>query len=206
VPIRERIFAALYDPLGKSWEEKHGAELKRKLLANAHGRVLEIGAGTGLSFPHYAPDIELVGIEPSEPMRRRARCRAEELGREVTLVDAPAERLLFESDSFDTVVSLAVLCSVDDPTRVLDEIHRVLRSGGRFIFLEHVRSDDSKLGRWQDRLERPWGWAACGCHPNRRTLHAIESAGFEFVELERRDLPDIPRLVRPNILGVAAPA
>jgi len=89
---------------------------------------------------------------------------------------------------------------------VLDEIHRVLRSGGRFIFLEHVRSDDSKLGRWQDRLERPWGWAACGCHPNRRTLHAIESAGFEFVELERRDLPDIPRLVRPNILGVAAPA
>ena len=203
--VRERLFAAVYDPLGRSWEAKHGAELKRELLAHARGAVLEIGVGTGLSFPHYPQVDELVGIEPSEPMRRRARRRAEELGREVRLVDAPAEQLPFESDTFDTVVSLAVLCSVDDPTRVLGEIRRVLRSGGRFIFLEHVRSDDPKLGRLQDRLERPWGWVAGGCHPNRRTLHAIESAGFELVELERRDLPEVPRLVRPNVLGWGRP-
>lgn len=79
----------------------------------------------------------------------------------------------------------------------------MLRPGGRLVFLEHVRSSEPGLAQWQDRLERPWGWIAGGCHPNRQTLEAIEGAGFEVVELERKDLPDIPRLVRPNVLGVA---
>jgi ubiquinone/menaquinone biosynthesis C-methylase UbiE len=203
VSIRERIFAAVYDPLSARTEEKFGAELKRKLLADARGRVLEIGVGTGLSFSHYPQVDELVGVDPSEPMLKRARRRAAELGREVTLIEAPAEALPFEDDSFDTVVSLAVLCTVGDPSHVLHEIRRVLRPGGRFVFLEHVRSSDPKLAQWQDRLERPWGWIAGGCHPNRRTLEAIEGAGLEVVELESDDLPDIPRLVRPNVMGVA---
>ena len=201
MPIRERLFAAVYDPMSKGWEAKHGAELKRNLLANATGRVLEIGVGTGLSFPHYPPGVELVGVEPSEPMLRRARRRAAELGRDVTLIEAPAEQLPFDDDTFDTAVSLAVLCSVDEPARALAEVRRVLRPGGRFVFLEHVRAEDSGLAAWQDRLERPWGWVAGGCHPNRRTLEAIEGAGFEPVDVERRDLPDIPKLVRPNVLG-----
>jgi ubiquinone/menaquinone biosynthesis C-methylase UbiE len=201
--MRDRIFAAVYDRLSARAEAKFGAELKRKLLANAHGRVLEIGVGTGLSFSHYPQIGELVGVDPSEPMLRRARRRATELGRDVTLVEAPAEALPFEDKSFDTVVSLAVLCTVDDASRVLQEIRRVLRPGGTFVFLEHVRSPDPKLAQWQDRLERPWGWIAGGCHPNRRTLEAIERAGFEVVELEREDLPDIPRLVRPNVMGAA---
>jgi ubiquinone/menaquinone biosynthesis C-methylase UbiE len=117
---------------------------------------------------------------------------------------APAEALPFADDSFDTVVSLAVLCTVDDQARALSEIRRVLHPGGRLVFLEHVRSADPKLAGWQDRLERPWGWFAGGCHPNRRTLEAIEAAGFDVIELEREDLPDIPRLVKPNIMGVAA--
>jgi ubiquinone/menaquinone biosynthesis C-methylase UbiE len=206
VSLRERVFAAVYDPLSARTEKKFGAELKRKLLANARGRVLEIGVGTGLSFPHYTEVEELVGVDPSEPMLRRARRRAAELARDVTLVEAPAEALPFEDKSFDTVVSLAVLCTVDDPPRVLQEIRRVLRPGGRLVFLEHVRSSEPGLAQWQDRLEGPWGWIAGGCHPNRRTLEAIESAGFEMVELERKDLPDIPRLVRPNVLGVARSA
>ena len=201
--LRDRIFAAVYDRLSARTEEKFGAELKRRLLANARGRVLEIGVGTGLSLPHYPQVDELVGVDPSEPMLRRARRRAAELAREVRLVEAPAEALPFEDERFDTVVSLTVLCTVDDPTRVLREIRRVLRPGGRFVFLEHVRSSDPKLAKLQDRLERPWGWIAGGCHPNRRTLNAIEGAGFEVVELEREDLPDIPRLVRPNVMGVA---
>jgi ubiquinone/menaquinone biosynthesis C-methylase UbiE len=201
--MRDRVFAAVYDRLSARTEEKLGAELKHKLLASALGRVLEIGVGTGLSFPHYPEIEELVGVDPSEPMLRRARRRAAELGRDVTLVEGPAEALPFEDESFDTVVSLAVLCTVDDPSRVLQEIRRVLRPGGSFVFLEHVRSSDPKLAQWQDRLERPWGWIAGGCHPNRRTLEAIERAGFEVVELEREDLPDIPRLVRPNVMGVA---
>jgi ubiquinone/menaquinone biosynthesis C-methylase UbiE len=203
VSLRERLFAAVYDPLSARTEKKFGAELKRELLANARGRVLEIGVGTGLSFAHYPAVEELVGVDPSEPMLRRARRRAAELASDVTLVEAPAEALPFEDKSFDTVVSLAVLCTVDDPSRVLQEIRRVLRPGGRLVFLEHVRSSEPGLAQWQDRLERPWGWIAGGCHPNRRTLDAIEEAGFEVVELERKDLPDIPRLVRPNVLGVA---
>jgi ubiquinone/menaquinone biosynthesis C-methylase UbiE len=204
VSVSERIFAALYDPLSKRWEEKHGAEIKRKLLANARGRVLEIGVGTGLSFSHYPPVEELVAVDPSEPMLQRARERAAGIARKVTLVEAPAEALPFEDDAFDTVVSLAVLCTVDDQARALSEIRRVLRPGGRLVFLEHVRSADPKLASWQDRLERPWGWFAGGCHPNRRTLEAIEAAGFDVIALEHEDLPEIPRLVKPNIMGVAA--
>jgi ubiquinone/menaquinone biosynthesis C-methylase UbiE len=194
----------MYDPLAVGIEKKFGAELKRELLASARARVLEIGIGTGLSLAHYPPVEELVGVDPSESMLRRARKRAAELGRDVTLVEAPAEALPFEDASFDTVVTLAVLCSVEDPERALAETRRVLKPGGRFIFLEHVRSDEPELARWQDRLDRPWGWVAGGCHPNRRTLEAIEGAGFDVVELERRDLPDIPRLVKPNVLGLAA--
>jgi len=201
VSIRERIFAAVYDPLSARMEEKFGAELKRKLLVNAYGRVLEIGVGTGLSFAHYPPDVELVGADASAPMLRRARVRAAQLGRAVTLIEAPAEELPFDESSFDTVVSLAVLCSVRDPAQALRELRRVLRPDGRFIFLEHVRSEEAKLARWQDRLEHPWGWVAGGCHPNRRTLEGIESAGFELVEVEHKDLPEVPRLVKPNVMG-----
>ena len=182
-------------------EQKFGAEAKRRLLANARGRVLEIGVGTGLSFPHYPGDVEVTGVEPSEPMLRRAKQRAEELGRNVTLVRATAEELPFEDGSFDTVVSLVVLCSVRDPEAALAEMRRVLRPGGRFLFSEHVRSDDPAVARRQDRYARPWGWFTCGCHPNRDTLGAIEAAGFELAELEREERPEIPGLVRPHVRG-----
>jgi ubiquinone/menaquinone biosynthesis C-methylase UbiE len=204
VSVYDRMFAAVYDRLSARAEESFGAELKRRLLANAQGRLLEIGVGTGLSFVHYPPIEALVAVDPSEPMLKRARHRAAELGRELTLVEAPAEALPFADDSFDTAVSLAVLCTVADQARALSEVRRVLRPGGRLVFLEHVRAADPKLASWQDRLERPWGWFAGGCHPNRRTLEAIEAAGFDVIELEREALPDIPRLVKPNIMGVAA--
>ena len=200
--IRERLFAAVYDPLSAGVEEKFAAEEKRKLLALARGRVLEVGVGTGLSLAHYPADVdELVAVDPSGPMLRRARRRAAEVGREVTLMSAPAEALPFADDSFDTVVTLAVLCSVDDPAHALAEIRRVLRPGGRFIFIEHVRANDPALARRQDRFERPWGWFTCGCHPNRDTLRAIEDGGFEVVELEREERPELPRLVRPHVKG-----
>jgi ubiquinone/menaquinone biosynthesis C-methylase UbiE len=203
VSVRERIFAALADPLSARWERQYGAELRRRLLAEARGRVLEIGVGTGQSFAHYPPVEELVGIEPSEPMLQRARQRAAEAGREVTLVEAPAEQLPFEDDSFDTVVTMAVLCTVDDPERSLQEIKRVLRPGGRFRFSEHVRAPDPNLARWQDRLELPWRFVAGGCHPNRRTLETIEGAGFEVTDLEQGELTGLPRLVQPYVMGTA---
>lgn len=201
--LRERIFAAVYDPLSARTEDRVGAELKRRLLADVSGRALEIGVGTGLSFTHYPAAVELVGVDPSEPMLRRARKRAADLGRDVTFVAAPAETLPFPDDSFDTAVSLAVLCTVDDPSRALAEIRRVLRPAGRFVFLEHVRSGDPKTARRQDQLERPWGWIAGGCHPNRRTVEAIEDAGFKLTELEQHDIAEMPRLASPLVTGRA---
>jgi ubiquinone/menaquinone biosynthesis C-methylase UbiE len=205
VSLRDRIFAAGYDPLSARWERRHGAELRRKLLANARGRVLEIGIGTGLSLPHYPPVDELVAADPSEPMLRRARRRAAEVGRDIIIVKAPAEQLPFEDASFDTVVSILVLCTVQDQSRALQEIRRVLRPNGRLLLSEHVRSEDPKRARWQDRLEPIWGVVANGCHPNRRTLDAIREAGFDVSDVEQGELPGVPALTRPYVSGRAAP-
>ncbi len=199
--LRDKIFAAGYDPLSARWEKRHGAELRRKLLAHARGRVLEIGVGTGLSLPHYPPMDELVAADPSEPMLRRAKRRAAEAGVDVTFVEASAEQLPFEDDSFDTVVSMLVLCTVENQQRALQEIRRVLRPNGQFLFSEHVRSEDPKRARWQDRLEPIWGVVANGCHPNRHTLDAIRAAGFDVSGVEQGELPGVPGLVRPYVSG-----
>jgi SAM-dependent methyltransferase len=201
--LRDRIFAAGYDPLSAPWEKRHGAKLRKELLEPARGRVLEIGVGTGLNLPHYPPVDELVAADPSEPMLRRARRRAAETGRDVTFVEAPAEQLPFEDDSFDTVVSMLVLCTVEDPQRALQEVRRVLRPNGQFLFSEHVRSDDPKLARWQDRLEPIWEVVANGCHPNRNTLSAIRAGGFDVGGVDQGELPGIPKLVRSYVSGGA---
>jgi ubiquinone/menaquinone biosynthesis C-methylase UbiE len=201
--LRDKIFAAGYDPLSARWEKRHGARLRRALLEQARGRVLEIGVGTGLSLPHYPPVDELVATDPSEPMLRRARRRSADAGREVVFVKAPAEQLPFEDDSFDTVISMVVLCTVQDQRLALQEIRRVLRPTGQFLFSEHVRSEDPKRARWQDRLEPVWGAVANGCHPNRRTLDAISEAGFDVSAVEEGELPGVPALVRPYVSGRA---
>jgi ubiquinone/menaquinone biosynthesis C-methylase UbiE len=201
--VRDRIRPALYDFFGGRME-KHFADYRRASLAHARGRVLEIGGGTGFNLPHYPAGIdELVVTEPAPGMLERARRRAETMKHSVTVVQASAESLPFQDASFDTVVSTLVLCSVDDVDRALSEIHRVLRPGGQLLFVEHVRSDDPRRARWQDRLERPWMILADGCHPNRPTLDHIESGPFEVVEVERSELPQSPPIVRPLVAGRA---
>jgi ubiquinone/menaquinone biosynthesis C-methylase UbiE len=135
-------------------------------------------------------------------MVRRAARRAEQLGREVVTTRAPVESLPYEDASFDTVVGSLLLCSVDDQDRALAEIGRVLRPGGRYLFLEHVRSTDPKTARRQDRLERAWGAVTFGCHPNRDTLARIEAA-FDVEKVERNELPAGPKITRPYVLGRA---
>jgi len=201
--FHDRIWPALYEFMGKRME-KHFSDHRAAALAHARGRILEIGAGTGFNLPHYPPDIdELVVTEPAPGMLERVRRRASATGRDATVVQASAQALPFDDSSFDTVVSTLVLCSVDDVDHVLREIHRVLRPGGQLIFVEHVRSDDPRRARWQDRLERPWMVVADGCHPNRATLERIAAAPFDLVEVERSELPKSPPIVRPLVAGRA---
>lgn len=201
------VFAAIYDPI-VWWGEKSGmAERRRRLLASARGSVLELGAGTGLNLPHYPDALDrLVLTEPDESMARRLERRLERLGRWGKVVRTVAESLPFEDSSFDTVISTLVLCTVQSPEGSLREIQRVLRPGGSLLFLEHVRSDDVRLARWQDRLHAPWRSFACGCHCNRETLDLIRGENFTVSEVGRGEWRRMPPLVRPLVSGHASPA
>jgi len=185
-------------------EERAGmADRRRDLLADAHGRVVEIGAGTGLNFGHYPRAVsEVVATEPDPHMLRRAREAVAGAPVPVEVRRLRAESLPFADGEFDTAVSTLVLCSVRDPAAALGELHRVLRQDGVLLFFEHVRSRDPGHARWQDRLDRPWGWVAGGCHPNRDTAGSIERAGFRFRSL-RRFPHGPPSPGRPHISGVA---
>lgn len=201
--LRKSIFAALYDPLSRSSEDAGVRDMRRGLLADARGSVLEIGGGTGANLAHYGNGVEsLVLTEPEPAMLRRLENKAQEEAPLARIVQAPAEDLPFEDDSFDAVVSTLVLCGVDDQTRALREIRRVLRPGGRLLFLEHVRSDDPELARLQDRIN--WlNRLVVDCDCNRQTLSVIEATGFTVSRVERSELPKAPKFVRPAIVGSA---
>jgi ubiquinone/menaquinone biosynthesis C-methylase UbiE len=202
-----RIFAALYDRMLSGTEDAGLRDMRTELLAGARGRTLELGAGTGLNLAHYTDAVtELVLTEPDPHMARRLRTRLDDgspaTGR-VEVIEAPAERLPFEDQSFDTVVSTLVLCSVESPGGATAEIARVLKPDGRLLYLEHVRSGDPALARWQDRLERPWGWLGAGCHPNRDTVAQLEATGLVAEPVQRDRLPKAPPIVRPLVRGEA---
>jgi ubiquinone/menaquinone biosynthesis C-methylase UbiE len=196
-----RVFAALYDRMMAGAENAGLRALRAELLADARGEVLELGAGTGLNVPHYSRErvTRLVVSEPDPHMA--ARLRAKEPDAEV--VEAPAERLPFADAGFDTVVATLMLCTVDDPGAAVAEVARVLRPGGRLLFLEHVRSGDARLARWQDRLERPWGWVGAGCHPNRDTLATLRASPLRVDAVREARFPKSPPIVRPMIVGAA---
>jgi ubiquinone/menaquinone biosynthesis C-methylase UbiE len=202
-----RMFSAVYDRGMKGTEEAGLREMRHELLAGARGRVLELGAGTGVNLTHYPETIEgLTMIEPDPHMTKRLRDKLAALGKtsEVTVIEAPAESLPFPDDSFDTAVVTLVLCTVPDQPAALKEIARVLKPDGQLLFLEHVRSRDPRLAKWQDRLEGPWRFLGDGCHCNRDTVAAISAAGFELGEVDRGALPKAPPIVRPLARGTAS--
>jgi ubiquinone/menaquinone biosynthesis C-methylase UbiE len=201
------IFARFYDRITAGTERAGLGEMRRQLLASASGRVLELGAGTGHNLEHYTDAVtELVMTEPDPHMASRLRERLEREGTAVgraSVIVTPAEDLPFDDGSFDTVVATLVLCTVEDPSRAVAEARRILVEGGQLLYLEHVRSPNPRLARWQDRLERPWGFFAAGCHPNRPTDQLLAGAGFWIDSMEADRLPKAPRIVRPMIRGVA---
>jgi ubiquinone/menaquinone biosynthesis C-methylase UbiE len=202
--IWSRIFAGTYDRLMAKSEKEGLAAHRHSLLADARGDVLEIGGGTGANLSSYGEGVKTLTItEPEKPMIRRLEQRIETQRPDAKVLRAPAEDLPFDDDSFDTVVSTLVLCTVDDQPRALREARRVLRPGGRLLFMEHVRSEDERVARWQDRMLPVNTRLCCGCHCNRPTLDGIRSAGFEVRRLENDTIPSAPPWVRPLIIGEA---
>jgi ubiquinone/menaquinone biosynthesis C-methylase UbiE len=198
VSLYGRLFARLYDHMLAGPERAGLGDRRHELLSKAGGRVLEIGAGTGLNLSHYPDAVQdLVLAEPEAPMARRLERRLAESGRQGRVVLAPAESLPLEDDSVDTVVATLVLCTVKDPQAALAEIDRVLRPGGRLLFLEHVRSQDPAVARWQDRLHGIWLRIGHGCHCNRPTPDLIEASPLEVERLERDQLAKAPPITRP---------
>jgi ubiquinone/menaquinone biosynthesis C-methylase UbiE len=175
------VFARLYERMAPSLDRAGGAAHRDELLAGLRGRVIEVGAGSGLCFAHYPdPVTEVVAVEPEPSLRRAAQCAAQSVETAIDVVDGQAERLPIEDASFDAAVASLVLCSVPDLRAALREVRRVLRPGGELRFYEHVRSMDPGQARLQDRVDWIWRHLLGGCHPNRDTLSAIEAARFSI--------------------------
>jgi ubiquinone/menaquinone biosynthesis C-methylase UbiE len=201
--LRSTFFAMTYDRQMAKTEAAGLAQMRRRLLADASGRVLEIGGGTGANLALYGPGVETLTVtEPEPAMVKRLQRHAEQRAPHATVLRAPAEDLPFEDDSFDDVVSTLVLCGVSDQQRTLRQLARVLRPGGRLLFLEHVRSDDAKLARRQDRINWFNRLVVC-CDCNRPTLESIRAAGFEVSQVQHAQFPKAPPFVRPLIIGTA---
>jgi SAM-dependent methyltransferase len=204
----ERLGAALYDPFLARGERLGMSERRAALLSEARGRVLEIGAGTGLNLAHYPATVEeLMLSDPVIPMAERSRARVaeSESRRGLHVVEAPAEELPFSSASFDTVVSTMVLCTVADVEAALSEIARVLRPGGQLLFIEHVHVQGTRLGRWQLRMAGLWAILAQGCRCDRDLVSAISSQ-FDVRVASPAEWTGMPALVRPLVVGSATPA
>ena len=205
--LRAKIFALTYDRQMAKTEKAGLRAFRERLLAGASGDVLEIGGGTGANLPCYGPAVGSLTItEPQPPMLRRLERAVGAHRPSARVLRAPAEDLPFDDDSFDVAVSTLVLCGVDDQPRALRELRRVLRPGGRLLFIEHVRSGDPGTGRLQDRLNWLNRLVVC-CDCNRPTLDSIRAAGFTVAQVEHTALPKAPPFVRPAIVGCAtAPA
>ncbi len=199
-----RIGARIYDPFLALAEHRGMASHRSALLARARGRVLELGAGTGLNLAHYPAGIgELVLSEPEPAMRAQLARRVARSGRDATVTAARAEALPFADGSFDTVVSTLVLCTVQDPVAAVREVRRVLAPHGRLLFAEHVRASSPRVARWQDRLARPWGAFAQGCRCNQATLELLEGARMHVERVASGRWSGMPAVVRPLVFGEA---
>ena len=180
---------------------------REMIVPLAHGRVLEVGIGTGLNMPFYDPSRVryIVGVDPALQMHRLASKRIARAGLDVELVGISAETLPLEDESIDTVVTTYTLCTIPDPVAALREMRRVLAPGGRLLFCEHGRAPDESVRRWQARLTPHWQKIAGGCHLDRDIPVLLEVAGFRCDALQMRYLPG-PRPLTYNYWGVAVTA
>lgn len=201
------LFARFYARVSPCLDAAGLADHRRRLLAGLTGQVLEVGAGNGLNFAHYPPEVtRVLAVEPEPLLRDLARQEAGQATVTVEVVDGVAEQLPATDGAFDAAVVSLTLCTVTDLQQALREMHRVLKPGGRLRFFEHVRAETPGLARVQ-RLVTATVWPILngGCHADRDTAAAIERAGFVTEHLDRLDRRDtgIPFPTSPQILGTA---
>jgi ubiquinone/menaquinone biosynthesis C-methylase UbiE len=196
------VIGWLYDFMARRAEARGLGELRHTLLGDLEGDVLEIGAGTGASLPHYERAARVVALEPDPSMAKRLPEKVAAARVPVEVVAGTAEDVPYPDESFDAVVSTFMLCSVADPPAVLAEAHRVLRHDGKLVLLEHVRGE-GRTARWQERLTPLHRRIAGNCHLNRDTRAFVAGARFDTTRVERTELPGTHALVRSGIQGVA---
>lgn len=203
--LRRRLFARYYDRVQTHYEE-HLAGRKRELFEGIAGHVLEIGPGTGVNLAYLPREIRWAGVEPNPYMRAELARKARERGVEPEFVEVEGSRISLLDASVDVVLSTLVLCSVPAPAATLNEIRRVLRPGGRFVFVEHVAAPRGTWLRRAQRIARPlWGFMADGCRPDREIDRDIERAGFPALDMERFNVQHdvFSSIVAPHVAGVA---
>jgi len=179
-------------------------ELREQALASAQGHVLEIGFGTGLNLPHYPQAVtSLTALDPATLLPRKVARRISRGSLPVKLVRLSAEMLPFEDGRFDCAVSTWTLCTIPNPVAALREVRRVLKPGGTYVFLEHGRSDDAWVAKWQDFFNPIERVIACGCNLNRPIDALISQGGLKIDRLDRFLLPGVPRIVGEMYRGLA---
>lgn len=179
---------------------------REKVVPFATGTVLEIGIGTGLNLPYYdSSKVErLIGLDPSEESWELAGARAKDIGFPIEFIGLPGEQIPLDDHSVDTIVMTYSLCTIPDPVAALQGMARVLRPGGLLHYAEHGRAPDADVRRWQDRLDRPWGAIAGGCHLNRDIPALLAAGGFSCDEQQTMYLPSTPRFAGFNFWGHAS--
>lgn len=168
-----------------SMRQRNLAAYRARVVPAAQGRVLEIGIGSGLNLPYYGTTVEqIIGLDPSSKLLAMAREAARQTAIPLELIENSAEAIPLYNRSIDTIVTTWTMCSIPDVQRALGEMRRILKPGGRLLFVEHGRSPDVRVRRWQDRLTPVWCRIGGGCHLNRAISELIEGAGFGIEQLE----------------------
>jgi len=202
-PIRGRINAWFLSFADDAMHEEYG-DRKASMLGHVPDTVVELGPGPGANFRYYPRGTRVIAVEPNPMMHRRMNAQARRHGIRIELRISGAEQMEVDSASTDLVVSTLVLCSVQDPARVVSEVQRILRPGGRFVFLEHVAAPEgTRLRTVQDRIRRPWRWLGEGCDLTRDTATTLEQAGFSSLDLQRFESGMTWAPYSPHIAGVA---
>lgn len=197
------VFFSVFD----GYLDRHLHEPKQRLFADLPDEVVELGPGVGANFRYLSPGTTVIAVEPNPAMHQRLRARADRHDITLELHPSGAEQLDLPDGSAEAVVSSLVLCTVPDPRQVMAEVLRVLRPGGRFVFVEHVGAPEgTALRRVQHAVRRPWAWCLEGCDCERDLEAVVEGSGFADVRVERHRMRTAFVPANPVVAGVATKA